>query len=1056
MAYSRRNFLKAAGTSAAALTAVGVDMAGTTAEAQTAPAPLGIRAPMTKETATFTINGRPHRAEYEARTTLWEVIHNKLSMTGTNRSCNRATCGACSVLVDGEPLYSCHTLATEAVGKQIFTVEGLGTQANLHPIQQVGYIHMAADCGYCTAGWEVTAKGLLDKNPNPTVDEIKTALSGHICRCAAYAGIVQTVVDAGRVLRGEAEVLGQNPQSAKPKIVPHAHSTVVVNQPMVRDFSTGGGHGPEQTLTEGDHGLVTQKWQGYPPENLNVLGKSAPPVPEVAIPRFLGTAMYATRVSFPDMLYAKVLVSAHPRARVRSLDVSTAEKMPGVKYVLTPQNSPKTDPLSTDVEMKGQALAIVAAETEDLAEDAVAAIEVDYEVLPFVATLEQSMAPGSPVIRRNGNLMHLATDHPEYSPESTSIAKHGDIAQGFREAEIVKEFTYYFSGAVPVPMQPSGCVARWEGDQLTFWGMGQTIYGSRNALARNLGVDPAKVRFINKWNGCTLGGANGPSAEFYTWIATIAKATGRPVKLMLPKDQELAFMKVKPETITTFKVGTKKDGQIVALEYAIKLTTGRTNGAGFATAESARNTLVLYTSQVPHWTAKYYCYKTNAPTVAASRSNTQQEVKWAWEQMMDEMAESFGMDPVEYRMKHVARPGLKLSPAKDWNWEEYSERLEADKGDLTFDSYASVEVLQEGAKLIGWERRNKVPGGNPGRYKRGFGLSMSQHHAGHMGYREGEPHFQKMVEEKRGSMFGAEVEIGVDGRPTMFYALPDSGTNHGTAMSSLVAEMLGFTSREFVKVEWGDSAIAPPSGGWNGGKTTMLQGGAICAATDKMRKDLLQRAAKTLAVDAADLAIRDGVITSAADARKRTTFAALVKANGGPIRQSGRCIEAGHGRALTKGIGCCFAEVEVDTWTGHWRFLRSVYAHDAGLIINPLVAESDMHGSLIQSLQMTTDALPTDREFPGTNHYAVGYVSYRMPTIMCVPEQTNLFINSLEPRWFYGAKSFAETSIGSVPGVVANAIYNACGVRIREHPVTREKIMAGLKALQGAGAGRTV
>jgi CO/xanthine dehydrogenase Mo-binding subunit len=270
-------------------------------------------------------------------------------------------------------------------------------------------------------------------------------------------------------------------------------------------------------------------------------------------------------------------------------------------------------------------------------------------------------------------------------------------------------------------------------------------------------------------------------------------------------------------------------------------------------------------------------------------------------------------------------------------------------------------------------------------------------------------------------------------------------------MSMLVAEMLGFTSRDVVRVEWGDSAIAPPSGGWNGGKTTMLQGGAICAATEKMRQDLLQRAAAALRVDAAELTIRDGVITSRTDPRKRTTFAALARAAGGTIRQAGRCVEEGHGRALTKGIGCCFAEVEVDTWTGHWRFVNAAYCHDSGFVINPLVAESDMHGSLIQSLQMTTDALPWDREFPGTGHYSVGYLSYRMPTLLDVPRQTQVFVNSLEPRWFYGAKSFAETSIGSVPGVVANAIYNACGVRVREHPVTREKIMAGLKVLKAQG-----
>lgn len=211
MKYSRRNFLKAAGSSGAALTTVGIGAVGVTqAEAQTpAPAasPLAIPAAMAEETGSFNINGRVHRAQYEARTTLFEVIAMKLGLTGTTRSCNRASCGSCSVLVDGVPVYSCHTLATEAVGKQIFTVEGLGDERNLHPLQRVGYIRNAADCGFCTAGWQTTAKALLDKNPDPSVDEVKAALSGHICRCAAYSAIVQTVVDTGKVLRGEAEIV---------------------------------------------------------------------------------------------------------------------------------------------------------------------------------------------------------------------------------------------------------------------------------------------------------------------------------------------------------------------------------------------------------------------------------------------------------------------------------------------------------------------------------------------------------------------------------------------------------------------------------------------------------------------------------------------------------------------------------------------------------------------------------------------------------------------------------------------------------------------------------
>jgi len=202
-----------------------------------------------------------------------------------------------------------------------------------------------------------------------------------------------------------------------------------------------------------------------------------------------------------------------------------------------------------------------------------------------------------------------------------------------------------------------------------------------------------------------------------------------------------------------------------------------------------------------------------------------------------------------------------------------------------------------------------------------------------------------------------------------------------------------------------------------------------------------------LKADVAKLEIRDGAIFSAEDPKKRTTFAVLAKANGGVIRQTGRGLARGQGRALTKGVGACFVEVEVDTWTGNWRVLRSVYCHDTGLVVNPLVAEADMHGSLVEGMQMTTDPIPWDREFPGTRHYSVGYLSYRLPTIMDVPEdQMNIFVNSLEPRWFYGIKSFSETTIGAVPGAISNAFYNAIGVRIREHPITREKILAGLKA----------
>ena len=841
------------------------------------------------------------------------------------------------------------------------------------------------------------------------------------------------------------------------KIEPKPESVIQINQPMVRDFSTGGGHLPGDTLVEGDEKIVTKKWQGYPPENLKVIGKPMPPMPEVAIPRFTGKAQYASRVLLPNLLYAKLLTCPHPHARIKNLDTSKAERMPGVAYILTYKNAPASYPLSTELNFQGDTVAFVAADTEDFAEDAVAAIEVEYEVLPFATTLAQVMSPEAPdlhVRRGRKNLILLPENDPHYDPNASWVSKHGDVEKGFQDADVIKEFTYTFAGATAVSMQPVSCVAKWEGEKLTFWGMGQGIYPQRAEIARALRIDPANIRYINKYNGCTFGSVVAAS-RVQPFVAYIAKMAGRPVKLMLTKEQEFSYIRIKPETMTKFKVGAQKDGRIVALLHEVHISIGADDGpSGHATAEVSKNNQELYTSQVPHWKTQWFTYKTNAMIIGPVRSFTQQEIKWAWENMMDEMAEAVEMNPLQFRLLHISRPGTKLSPAKDWHESDLGKRLEIENGALTYDCFASVEVLEEGAKAIGWEKRNQVPGGMPGRFKRGIGLGMSQHHGGVLGYQEGETGFQKTVETlgPEGGpgnlgLLTAELEVNADGYVIMKNALPDSGTNHDTAIAHVVAEMLGFTSRDRIRVIWGDSDLTPLSNQWFGGRTITMQGAAVFNAADKLRNDLLQLAAAALKVDARKLEIRDGTISSTEDPKKKTTFAALAKSNGGVIRQTGRGIPGIQGRALTKGAAALFVEVEVDTWTGNWRILRSVFCHDAGLLVNPLVAEADMHGSLVEATQMTTDPIPWDREFPGTRHYSVGFLSYRLPTIMDVPEdQTNIFINSLEPRWFYGIKSFSETGIGAIPGAISNALYNATGVRIREHAITREKILAGLKA----------
>jgi CO/xanthine dehydrogenase Mo-binding subunit len=836
--------------------------------------------------------------------------------------------------------------------------------------------------------------------------------------------------------------------TTKQKIVSDPERCIIIEQPMVRNFSTGGGHGPEDTLVEGDQKFVTRKWQGYPPKDLNIIGKPHPAMPEVGIPRLTGKAEYATRVNFPNMLWVKLLTSPHPRARVKALDVSKAEKMPGVAYVLTAENAPRTYPFPTELFFQGEVVAMVAADTEDQAEDAVETIRAEYEILPFASNLEQASAPNAP------DLTLTINGKPRAGVVKT-LFEWGEVDKAFSDADIVKEFTYSFSGAIPVPMQPNGCVAKWDGDKVTIWGMGQSIYNSRNNAARKLGIPPENIRFVDKWNGGSFGGALPTGDKFYAWVAYIAKQTGRPAKLMLPKNQELAFLQIKPQTLSKFKVGATKDGKITVCQREFHVSMGANNG-GVQEGGGGRSELYLHV--VPNWREIGVLYRTNVIVMGSSRSNFQQEFKWAWEQMMDEMAEAVGVDPVQFRLMNVQKPGTKV--ALKQGGPTITEMPETENGFLHYDSYASVEVLQEGAKAIGWGKRNSVPGGNPGRFKRGFGVAMSQHHAGRVGYQEGEPGYDWVLERNKrqgnvnpggeGDIFNAELELNPEGQIVMHFAQPDSGTNHGTSMSIQVGEILGFTSLDHIRLVWGDSEQAPSAPPWHSGLTTQLQGGALCNAADKMRKDLFSRASNVLKVDAAKLQVRDGVISSTEDPKKKITFAELAKANKGSIKQAGRCLHPGAiGRALNRGIGTCFAEVEVDTWTGDWRYVNAVYAQDSGKVMNPLLANADQHGSLIQSTQMATDGIPWDREFPGTFHYSVGYLSYRLPTIMEPPEQTNVFINSLEPRWFFGSKGFAETCIGAAPSALANAIYNACGVRVREHPITKDKILAGLRAKGG-------
>ena len=340
-------------------------------------------------------------------------------------------------------------------------------------------------------------------------------------------------------------------------------------------------------------------------------------------------------------------------------------------------------------------------------------------------------------------------------------------------------------------MQPSGSVAKWDGDKLTFWGMGQGIYPVRAALAAALGIDVSKIRFINKWNGCTFGAARMAAERFYPLIAHLAKVTGRPVKVMLPKDQELAQLQIKPETITKFRVGAKKDGRIVALDHEVYVSIGDLDFGVHADGPGQRG----QPARAVHVEGAPLAIDVVRVSDERAASRTVAQPLPAGNQVV--------LGKHDRRDGRACRHGSRRVPL--------DAHHAADAGDARhpYESMPTVEVLQEGAKAFGWEKRIPVAGGAPGRFKRGFGLGMSQHHGGLMGYHEGEEAFAKLAALPGANIFSTELDLAADGNVTMKIALPDSGSNAATALAALVAEMLGFTTRDHIRLMWGDSDLAP-------------------------------------------------------------------------------------------------------------------------------------------------------------------------------------------------------------------------------------------------------
>ena len=496
---SRRSFLK----SSAAVTA-----ATTLPSAGARPGAQGRQAGAPPRTAiTLTVNGVRRTIDVEDRWTLAELLRDHLDLTGTKIGCDRGECGACTVHLDGVPVYSCSQLAVWADGRAVETVEGLADDGELDPLQAAFVAGDGPQCGFCTSGQLMAAKAVVSATPSPTEDEVRQGMAGNLCRCSNYNRYV-------------AAVLGRPPEPASDR------------------------------------------------EPMSVVGRSLPRID--AVERVTGAARYTGDVKLPGMAYARVLRSPHPHARIRRIDTRRALEMPGVHAVLTRDNcdtvwgsGDQQNPrylFNNPVRFVGDPVAAVAAVDRHAAEAAIQAIEVDYEPLDFVLDPEEALRPGAVEIQPGGNLSRRRDG--EARPE---VYQRGDLDAGFAAAAVVVEETYVSKHHGNAQMEPRCAVARWDGDELTLWTPTQGISNCRADVAEDLGLPPERVRVVCEYMGGGFGNKN-QCQDADLIAALLAREAGRPVKLELTRRDDFLGVHGRWPTVQHYRVGAGSDGTLQAIE----------------------------------------------------------------------------------------------------------------------------------------------------------------------------------------------------------------------------------------------------------------------------------------------------------------------------------------------------------------------------------------------------------------------------------------------------------------------------------------------------------
>jgi xanthine dehydrogenase YagR molybdenum-binding subunit len=749
--------------------------------------------------------------------------------------------------------------------------------------------------------------------------------------------------------------------------------------------------------------------QPAPWKSTTVVGRRLPRID--AYERVSGAATYTADVLLPGMLYAAVLRCPHAHAMVKKVDTAKAEKMPGVAAVLTDRTPGANLPwyftrasalsrlFDPHCRYEGEEVAAVAAETPYQAWDAVRAIVVEYDVLPFVADAEDALKPGAVAVHEGGN-------------RSGEVSRYsrGDVDAGFAAADAVVEQTYKSACEIHAPTETHASVAKWEGNRLTVWDSTQGVYPIQLGLVGMLSLPASSVRVIGHYMGGGFGSKL--SLNKHTVIAALlARMAARPVKLHLSREESFLAVGNRPPDTMTVKAGVKKDGTLTALQLTVLGTGGAYPGGGVGGVDWVFRDLYACPNVKTEMTDVFI----NAGQARAFRAPGHPQGAWALEQMMDQLAGKIGMDPVEFRLKNIP------SVSQGNNGAPYT-------------SNGLKACLEEGSRRFGWAEAWKR-GSADGPIKRGVGVAAGLWRAGN-----------------GGPPSTVIVKLFADGSANLNMGASDLGTGTKTIMAMVVSEELG-VPLDRIQVEWADTAttqFATPSGG---SKTVPTESPATRAAALDVKQQLLALAAAQLKVSADDLVLKDGEIISSTDSSKKVAVTGV-----NTLRGRGLIVGVGYRGPNPEGKVTCpfgvhFAEVEVNTRTGEVRVLRYLAAQDSGRAMNELTFENQTQGGITMGIGLAlTEERILDRGQTG-KMVNRNWHDYQVPTAMDVPvEQVVLPIDLHDEQAnSTGAKGLGEPATVPAAPAVANAIHHACGVRTPDTPVNPRRLLSLLAASKQRG-----